>query len=126
MDKFTGEEVFEHIINLSAMLQDAKNGKFDSKREILKEFREIKSNVLAAEKLCIDSHIEQMNCICSKFNKPVWTLRRNLVEYYYHFEKTCNNCGKVHTTTLKKWNNHTDPSPEGFEGATKAFYNLDI
>ena len=126
MSRFTGEEVFDHIINLSAILQDAKNGQFDKKSEIVKEFRLIKQNVHAAEKLCIDAHIDQMNCVCTEFNQPVWTLRKNIIEYYYHFEKVCKNCGKTHTTTLKEWDSKRDEHPEGFEGATKAFYNLDI
>lgn len=122
MNDFTGNEVFEHIINLTALLESAKNGVFNDKREIKKQFRKIQRNVLEAERLCIDAHIEQMNCVCSEFTKPVWTLRNNILGYYYHFEKQCTNCGKNHYTTLDSWNERD--FPVGYENSTKGYYNL--
>lgn len=117
---------FEAVINLSSILDDAKNGRFVSVDEIRKEINEIIRCTHHTHRLAKAAFLEQSTCNCAEFTKPQWSLRKNLLNYYYHFEKKCTTCGKTHCITLDKWNDKTDPMPEGYEDAVKVYWNLNI
>ena len=41
-------------------------------------------------------------------------------------KKTCTYCGHQETLTLENFNEHKDNFPEGFDGAVRVYYNLNI
>lgn len=124
--KYDPESEFDSVINLSALLQEAKNGEFENLHELKKEFKEIIRCVHHSKRLSIQAFLDQSVCECAEFTKPEWSLRKHLVGYYYHFEKTCKCCGRLHSTDINDWSKVTDPYPEGYEGAVNVYYNLNI
>lgn len=120
------KEPFDEVINLTMMVVDAENGEFDNEVEIIKEFTNLRKKVNDYKRKAISAFRLQNTCEHLEYNEPKWSLRKNILNYYYYFEKVCKCCGHKESLIIEEWNNHTDPFPEGFEGAQKVYYNLNI
>ena len=125
--KDEGEFVFGNI-SLSGEVDNCRDGFYESEDEVKKRFRLLTKAVKAYEQEALKVFRESVSCDHEHFDKASYSLRKNIFDYYYHFEKKCKVCGKTFYVTTSADN---DPSlsgifPEGYEGATKRFWNLNI
>lgn len=116
----------DKIINLTSIVVDVENGEFKNKGEIRKEFTDIRELIKDYEVKALRAFELQNSCKHLEYHTPKWSLRKNIRDYYYYFEKTCKCCGHQETLTLENFNEHKDDFPEGFDGAVRVYYNLNI
>ena len=123
-----GKKYINGVVNFPSMVDNCKDGLYNNEHEIKKQFTYLKKAFHAYERECIRVFHESSNCKHEVFDKSTYSLRKNILDYYYHFEKKCSNCGKSFTTTMsaEDFSEYEGNFPEGYEGAEKQFYNLDI
>jgi len=122
-----GEFVFGNIC-LTGEVDKCCDGFYDSEDEVKKRFKNLLQAVKAYEKEGLKVFRRSNDCQHEHFEIPKYSLRKNIFDYYYHFEKKCSDCGKIVSMTTSADNDPklTGIFPEGYEGATKTFWNLNI
>lgn len=120
------EDWIDKIINLTGIVVDVENGQFKNKHEVLKEFNEIQKLVRYYKHKALEAFELQNTCEHLDYKTPEWSLRKNILNYHYYFEKTCKCCGHKEAVILESFDEHRDDFPEGFDGAERVYYNLDI
>lgn len=115
------------LINLRQSVKDAKEGRISSVDEIKAMFAEYRTLIDECEVETTEAFNKSYTCEHLEYNRPTWSLRRNVINYYYHFEKTCKCCGHTEMLSFEdEYRPEFGNFPEGFEGAEKVYYNLDI
>jgi hypothetical protein len=120
--------MLDNLINLDQIIRDVQNGRFDNVVEISQEFIDIINLVHKYKRDAKIAFYLQSECKHESFKNVKYHLNRNLMsEYFYTFKKDCATCGKGfhHNESYLVWNDKL-PAPEGYEGASLVYYNLDI
>ncbi|UUW39829.1 hypothetical protein VP14_142 [Vibrio phage VPMCC14] len=120
------KEPVDEVINLTMLVVSAENGEYESEAEINKEFNQLLRQVNSYKRKAVEAFKLQNTCKHEEYSTPQWSLRKNILNYYYYFEKKCKCCGHTESIKLEEWNDRVDSFPEGFEGANKVYYNLNI
>jgi len=116
--------MIKSIINLESILRNIRANRFESIEEVNNEFELFKQSVEEYHTKALKVFKEVNTCTHENYKTPRWSLRKNIYNYYYHFEKECKLCGNVESLNIDEFDGKN--FPVGFEGATKEFYNLDI
>lgn len=119
--------MLDKLINLDQLLRDVQNGNFDNVLEVRKEFAGVIRLTHEYKRRAEKAFHTQSSCTHQSFNTPTYHLNRNFMgEHYYSFKKVCDNCGKsFHHSEPSSWDDKS-VAPDGYEGAVKVCYNLDI
>lgn len=115
--------MFDKVINLSSLVQEAKNGEFDNIRELNKEFSEITQTVNKYKRMAKAAFEESNTCTHEECSTPYYQVKRTILSYVYDFQKDCLKCGK-HFSVRDDGEKYNEKNiPEGYEGAKSRYYN---
>lgn len=115
--------MLDKIINLSSLVQEAKNGEFDTIRELEREFTEIRKTVNKYKRMAKEAFEENNKCTHAQCSPPYYQVQRRMVDYVYIFQKDCLKCGK-HFYIHDKYSERS--LPEGYDGAESRSYSNSI
>lgn len=119
--------MFDRVINLDSIIEDARNGGFENEREITILINKHIAELRETRRATIKAFHESSNCTHENTSEPFYQLQRRVMGYVLVFQKSCNGCGKKFHETCGEDSPYNEKNPpKGYEGATERYYNNNI
>lgn len=121
-------DMFDKVINLSSIVQNAADGYYESENEITKEFNQLRTKLNKYKRKALEAFHAQNTCEHLNTCTPYYQVQRRVLgTYHYVFQKDCLDCGKHFSFFCEEDSEYNERNPpEGYEGAEKRYYNNNI